>query len=282
MGSSVRTCWLTAFSWCPGRSPTWKYAAGTPNILGAIDSAQAVRLLLDLALTPRRPAYFGTARPVERAAVQEAMDRVSRWNQELTRRAMDGLSEVPGITMYGPRDAARRTSLVAFNLVGRDPVSVAQALNRAGIESRAGCHCATVAHQTLGLTPPASCRLSSYLYNTPGEVDRAVAEVTAIAAGRCAPRRRFRPWPSRVLAGSRQAASGRGQQCLPSSDWPGRCGAPASSASTATATPPDSGSATAAVRRAGLGACPAARNWTGPGATSSPSEAGPRGVADFS
>ena len=35
----------------------WKYAAGTPNILGAIVSAQALRLL-DLALTPKRLAYF--------------------------------------------------------------------------------------------------------------------------------------------------------------------------------------------------------------------------------
>ena len=47
----------------------WKYAAGTPNILGAIVSAQALRLLLDLALTPDRPAYFGTPRPIERAAI---------------------------------------------------------------------------------------------------------------------------------------------------------------------------------------------------------------------
>jgi cysteine desulfurase/selenocysteine lyase len=220
----------------------WKYAAGTPNILGAVVSAQAVRLLLDLALTPRRPAYFGTARPVGRAAVRDAMDRVSRWNTELTRRAMDGLSEVPGITMYGPRDAARRTSLVAFNLAGRDPVSVAEALNRSGIESRAGCHCATLAHHALGLTPPASCRLSFYLYNTPGEVDRAVAEVAAIAAGRPSPPRR-RPWPrpSRVLAGSHRGAPGEGQPCLPAPGWPGRCGAPTSCASTATATPPGSG-----------------------------------------
>src|ERR1700749_4757927 len=36
----------------------WKYAAGTPNILGAIVSAQAVRILVDLALTPDRPVYF--------------------------------------------------------------------------------------------------------------------------------------------------------------------------------------------------------------------------------
>ena len=88
---------------------------------------------------------------------------------------------IPGITIYGPREAARRTSLVAFNVAGRDPVRVAEELDRAGIEARAGCHCATLAHHALKLDPPASCRLSFYLYNTPAEVAQAVAAVTAIA-----------------------------------------------------------------------------------------------------
>src|SRR6516164_4286414 len=35
----------------------WKFSAGTPNILGAIISAQALRILLDLALTPRSRTY---------------------------------------------------------------------------------------------------------------------------------------------------------------------------------------------------------------------------------
>jgi cysteine desulfurase / selenocysteine lyase len=165
----------------------WKYSAGTPNVLGAIISAQALRVLLDLALTPRKPVYFQTARPMERTAVRAAMDRVSEWNRRLTARALAGLRTVPGITIYGPPDPARRTSLVSFNLAGRDPVSVARALNRAGIESRAGCHCATLAHHALGLDPPASCRLSFYLYNTPAEIDQAVAAVAAIAAGPAAP-----------------------------------------------------------------------------------------------
>ena len=95
----------------------WKYAAGTPNILGTVVSAQALRLLLDLALSPRL-AYFGTGKLIERAAVQDAMGRVAAWNRRLTARALDGLSQIPGITIYGPRDAARRTSLVAFNLRG--------------------------------------------------------------------------------------------------------------------------------------------------------------------
>ncbi len=162
----------------------WKYAAGTPNILGAIISAQALRLLLDLALTPGRPVYFGTSKPIGSGAVAAAMNRISAWNQQLTARALAGLGAIDGISIYGPRDAAQRTSLVAFNLASRDPVSVAEALNRVRVESRAGCHCATLAHHALGLTPPASCRLSFYLYNTPDEVDRAVAAVSAIAAGR--------------------------------------------------------------------------------------------------
>jgi cysteine desulfurase / selenocysteine lyase len=186
----------------PGRveynSLPWKYAAGTPNILGAIVSAQALRILLDLALTPDRPRYFGTARPIGRGAVHAAMDRISRWNRRLTDRALDRLGAIDGITIYGPRDPARRTSLVAFNLAGRDPFRVAEALNRAGVESRAGCHCATLAHHALGLTPPASCRLSFYLYNTPDDVDRAADAVAAIAAGRPVPR--YRSWSRRHRA----------------------------------------------------------------------------------
>ena len=65
------------------------------------------------------------------------MNRVAAWNQMLTGRALDGLASIPGITIYGPADPARRTSLVAFNLAGRDPVGVARALDQAGIESQA-------------------------------------------------------------------------------------------------------------------------------------------------
>jgi cysteine desulfurase/selenocysteine lyase len=161
----------------------WKYTAGTPNILGTIVSAQALRLLLDLSLSPRRALYFGSRRPIERGAVELAMRRVADWNRRLTESALERIGAIPGITIYGPRDAAQRSSLVAFNLAGRDPMEVAGALNDAGIESRAGCHCATLAHRALELDPPASCRLSFYLYNTPDEIDHVCGAVAAIAAG---------------------------------------------------------------------------------------------------
>ncbi|WP_216320731.1 aminotransferase class V-fold PLP-dependent enzyme [Deinococcus aestuarii] len=164
----------------------WKYAAGTPNILGAVVSAQALRLLLDLAQTPERATYFQTERPIEPETVRSAMNRVAAWNRELTARALDRLAALPGLTVYGPRDPARRTSLVAFNVAGHDPHDLARALNEAGVESRAGCHCAALAHRALGLT--ASCRLSFALYNTPEEVDYAVDVLGRVIAGRRRPR----------------------------------------------------------------------------------------------
>ena len=160
----------------------WKYAAGTPNIIGTIVSAQALRLLLDLALAPTQARYFGNDRPIEREAVECAMGRVAEWNRMLTARSLERIGAIPGLTLYGPRDPARRTSLVAFNVQGHDPIELARALNDAGVEARAGCHCATLAHQALGIS--ASCRLSFYLYNTIDEVERAVDALADIVSGR--------------------------------------------------------------------------------------------------
>lgn len=161
----------------------WKFAAGTPNILGTIVSAQALRIVLDLALTPQRATYFGSARAIDRDAVRLAMQRIGHWNRTLTAHALQRLAGVPGITIYGPRDAARRTALVAFNVADRNPMELAEALNGRGVESRAGCHCATLAHHALGLAVPASCRFSFYFYNTLDEVDRAVDALEAVVSG---------------------------------------------------------------------------------------------------
>ena len=104
----------------------WKYAAGTPNILGTIVSAQALRLLLDLALTPRRPRCFGSE--LRRS---NAPTSTRRWGASppgtgsSPRARSNGSSAIPGLTIYGPRDAARRSSLVAFNVAGHDPMALA-------------------------------------------------------------------------------------------------------------------------------------------------------------
>ena len=170
----------------------WKYSAGTPNILGVVVSAQALRFALDLVGAAGRCGYFRSSVPVPQAAVAATMDAIGEHTGRLTARALDSLAAVPGLTVYGPPLPERRSPLVAFNVAGWDPTVLAEALNAAGVESRAGCHCATLAHHELGLAPAASCRLSFYLYNTLDEVDRAVDAVreivTAGPSGRPGPR----------------------------------------------------------------------------------------------
>jgi cysteine desulfurase/selenocysteine lyase len=160
----------------------WKYSAGTPNILGVIVSAQALRLAVDMVGAAGRPSYFRSSDQLSPAAISATMDGIGNHTRVLTEMAMQALSAVPGLTIYGPTSALRRSPLVAFNVAGWNPFELADALNAHGVESRAGCHCATLAHRDLGLDPAASCRLSFYLYNTIDDVDRAVAAVRDIVA----------------------------------------------------------------------------------------------------
>ena len=176
----------------------WKYSAGTPNILGVIVSAQALRFAVDLMGAAGGPLYFRTSTPVPGSAVTATMDAIGGHTDRLTARAMRAVGEVPGVTIYGPAVGTARSPLVSFNVAGWNPMALAAGLNQAGVESRAGCHCATLAHRDLGLDPAASCRLSFYLYNSDDDVDRAVDAVRQVVASRTVPA----AWPL-VTAGGR-------------------------------------------------------------------------------
>jgi cysteine desulfurase / selenocysteine lyase len=150
----------------------WKYVAGTPNIFGMIVSAQALRLLLDLVTGDG--SWFGTSRTVRRDDVTSTMSLVAAHTSELTEQALRAALEIPGLTVYGPPPEVPRSPLLAFNLAGTDAERLATGLNELGVESRAGCHCATLAHRELGLGPPASCRLSFAVYTSAEDVERAL------------------------------------------------------------------------------------------------------------
>ncbi len=183
----------------------WKYSAGTPNILGVITSAQALRFAVDLIDSAGPQAYFRTNTPIPALVVASTMTAIGDHTRRLTERAMESLAAIPGVTVYGPAALRPRSPLVAFNVAGRNPFDLANALNDVGVESRAGCHCATLAHRDLGLEPAASCRLSFYLYNSTDDVDQAVGALRRIVTGRRTGRHRARetdlPTPTRSAAG---------------------------------------------------------------------------------
>lgn len=138
----------------------WRFTAGTPNIIGTILAGEATELIADIVLGKNSESNS------KRGRIELAMSQIQEYERKLTQYLIDELTSLGGITVYGPRDAARKTSVLAFNIAGQNPMDVARQLNKMRIESRAGCHCATLAHYYLGISPPASCRISPCFYNT--------------------------------------------------------------------------------------------------------------------
>jgi cysteine desulfurase/selenocysteine lyase len=155
----------------------WKFTAGTPNILGTILSAQAIRLLMDFSLNPGQHKYFMTDKKLEIADVEKAMQNIESHEKALIEEALKLLREIPHLKVYGPNDPKKRTSLVAFTHRDKNPFEIAKNLNKFGVESRTGCHCATLAHHYYEMNPPASCRLSFYIYNNLEDVRKACLAV---------------------------------------------------------------------------------------------------------
>jgi len=114
-------------------------------------------------------------------AVESAMNSVTLHLREITALAIEGLSKVPGLTIYGPLDAEKRGGLVAFDIEGIPTPEVGQALSTYGIETRWGHHCAYFAHDRYGIKNSGSVRMSFYIYNTPEEVAYAVDAVDKIS-----------------------------------------------------------------------------------------------------
>ena len=100
------------------------------------------------------------------------MENVHAHEQAITTYALERLATVPGVTVLGPADAAKRGGAISFELEGVHPHDIAQVLDSRGVAVRAGHHCAKPAHKRFGVQ--ASTRMSSYLYTTPGEIDELV------------------------------------------------------------------------------------------------------------
>jgi len=117
--------------------------------------------------------------------VQErGVDGIRSHHARLTKQLVEGLSVIRGVTILGPRDAARRAGLVCITIDGYDPQEVATALDAAyAIQVRSGLHCAPLAHRAMGtLDRGGAVRFSLGVFNTSAEIERASEAVSEIAA----------------------------------------------------------------------------------------------------
>ncbi|WP_285890380.1 cysteine desulfurase [Paenibacillus macerans] len=123
----------------------WKFEGGTPIIAGAVGLAAAIDFLEGIGL-----------------------EEIHRHEAKLAAYAINRLSEIEGLTLYGPRE--REVGLLTFNLEGIHPHDVATVLDASGIAIRAGHHCCQPLMRWLEAS--ATARASLYLYNTEQDIDR--------------------------------------------------------------------------------------------------------------
>ena len=124
----------------------YKFEAGTPNIADVIGFSAALDYLEKI-----------------------GMDKVREHEIELTKYALDKISAIKGITLYGTPDMRKRGGVISFNLGDIHPHDLATILDEDGIAIRSGHHCAQVLMERLDVS--ATSRASFYIYNTKEEVD---------------------------------------------------------------------------------------------------------------
>jgi cysteine desulfurase/selenocysteine lyase len=132
-----------------------KFEAGTPNVEGAVGLAAAI-------------AYL------ERVG----LDRIAEHEVRLAHAAIAQLSEIEGITVYGPRD--HRAGVVSFTYGDIHPHDLATILDQDGVCIRAGHHCAQPLMRRLNVA--ATARASFYLYNDEDDLATLIAALAKAGA----------------------------------------------------------------------------------------------------
>ena len=116
--------------------PPQRFEAGTPHIVGAIGLHAAVKWVEGLSL-----------------------DAIQAHESVLVGECRAALSEMPGVTLYGPEDSA---GIVSFNVDGVHAHDVATILDDAGVAVRAGHHCAQPLMAVLGVDATARASFAAH------------------------------------------------------------------------------------------------------------------------
>jgi cysteine desulfurase / selenocysteine lyase len=124
----------------------WKFEGGTPIIAGAIGLGEAISYLEQIGL-----------------------DNIRSHEEKLVNYAFDQISEIEGISIYGPKQFKQRSGLITFNMNNIHPHDLSTILDSEGIAIRAGHHCCQPLMKWLNVSSTA--RASFYLYNTEEDVD---------------------------------------------------------------------------------------------------------------
>jgi len=135
------------------------YESGTPNIVGLNGLKEGVRFVL-----------------------AERVDKIHQHEKNLIIRLIEGLKEIPEVTLYGGDYRKEQVAVVSFNLKDKWPSEVGMRLDEEyDIMCRVGLHCSPATHKTIGTFPRGTVRFSMSWFNTLEEVDQVIMAIREIA-----------------------------------------------------------------------------------------------------
>ena len=133
----------------------YKFEAGTPDYIASTGLARALDYVLEVGL-----------------------DAIEAHERDLTAYAMQRMSEIEGMKIYGPKDLTLHDAVISFQVGNIHHLDMGTLLDRLGIAVRTGHHCAEPLMHRLGIE--GTCRASFALYNTREEVDALVSAILRI------------------------------------------------------------------------------------------------------
>ncbi len=153
----------------------WRWMTGTQSYEAIAGAIACVDYLADigrrLSESPKIP---------RREALAAAMSAIGRYETTLAWRLLDGLQAMEGVRIFGITDrqlAAERFSTVSFTHDKISTSQLARDLASRGICVWNGNYYALEFSRRTGTEPEGMIRVGLVHYNTPGEVDRFLAEV---------------------------------------------------------------------------------------------------------
>jgi cysteine desulfurase family protein len=136
-----------------------RYEAGSHNALGIAGWKAALEFVLE-----------------------KGVEAIRAHEETLMDQFFNGLKDIPGLTVYGPKRADDQVAVVSMRLGELAPAEFSYRLfERGGLMTRSGLHCAPGAHQTIGTYPDGTTRFSFGYFNTPADIQHALNVLRNIA-----------------------------------------------------------------------------------------------------
>lgn len=133
-----------------------KFEAGTPNVSGAVGLKTAIDYLNNI-----------------------GFDKIEEQEQQLMQIAHTELSKIPHVTIYGPKNPAKRYGVLSFNIEGVHPHDVSSLVDYYGnIALRAGHHCAQPLLKFLNTS--STNRISFYFYNNEEDIYKFIEQIKQV------------------------------------------------------------------------------------------------------